>query len=246
MIGRFIGPCLLAALLAPGFWLADAQPVQAQSLQPLTCLLVPARTSDIGSDRVGIVRAVDVSRADFVEQGAPLVRIDAEIAEADLRVARISIAALEERLGRSEGLLSRNLISRDEIGALRTDLQLALANEARAQMELSRATIRAPFAGYVSDIGVSVGELIGPDPLLRLIEVSTLRAELVYLAGAFGLISVGDRLMVQVDVTDSEVEAVVTAIDPFIDATSNAFTVLAEIDNADLSLPAGTSCAVVN
>jgi multidrug efflux pump subunit AcrA (membrane-fusion protein) len=68
----------------------------------------------------------------------------------------------------------------------------------------------------------------------------------VYLAGAFGLISVGDRLMVQVDVTDSEVEAVVTAIDPFIDATSNAFTVLAEIDNADLSLPAGTSCAVVN
>ncbi|MDG2451620.1 MAG: efflux RND transporter periplasmic adaptor subunit [Paracoccaceae bacterium] len=246
MIRRFIGPCMLAILVAQGGWLAGARPAQAQSLQPLTCLLVPARTSDIGSDRVGIVRAVDVRRADFVEQDAPLVRIDAEIAEADLRVARISIAALEERLGRSEGLLSRNLISRDEIGALRTDLQLALANEARAQMELSRATIRAPFAGYVSNIGVSVGELIGPDPLLQLIEVSTLRAELVYLAGAFGLISVGDALMVHVEMADAEVEAVVTAIDPFIDATSNSFTVLAEIENTDLSLPAGTSCAVLN
>jgi hypothetical protein len=52
--------------------------------------------------------------------------------------------------------------------------------------------------------------------------------------------------MVRVDLAEAEVVAVVTAIDFFIDATSNAFTVQAEIDNADLSLPAGTSCAVVN
>ncbi len=246
MIRRFVGLSTAAVLVAQGMLMLGAQGAHAQALQPLTCLLVPARTSDIGSDRVGIVRFVDVRRADFVEQNEPLVRIDAEIAEADLRVARISIVSLEERLGRSEGLLSRNLISQDEIGALRTDLQLALANEARAQMELERATIRAPFAGYVSDIGVSVGELIGSDPLLRLIEVSTLRAELVYLAGAFGQISVGDTLTVRVDLADAEVAAVVTAIDPFIDATSNAFTVLAEIENDDLALPAGTSCAVVN
>lgn len=237
---------LLTAMLVVSGLVPLAGIAHAQALQPLTCLLVPARVSDIGSDRVGIVRSVEVTRADFVEQDAPLVRIDAELAEADLRVARISIAALEERLGRNEGLLSRNLISLDEIGALRSDLELAYANEARAQMEVERATIRAPFSGYVADVAVSVGELIGPDPLLRLIEVSTLRAELVYLAGAFGQVAVGDTLMIRVDLTEAEVEAVVTAIDPFIDATSNAFTVLAEIGNADLALPPGTSCAVVN
>jgi membrane fusion protein (multidrug efflux system) len=246
MIIRFAWIFAMAIMGGAIPFLPHASLAQARGLQPLTCLLVPARTSNIGSDRVGIVRSVDVSRSDFVEFGAPLVRIASELAEADLRVSRISIMALKERLSRSEGLLSRNLISLDEIGALRLDLQLAQANEARAQMEIDRATIRAPFSGYVSYIAVSVGELIGPDPLLRLIEVSTLRAELVYLASAFGQITVGDEIMVRVDLAEAEVVAVVTAIDFFIDATSNAFTVQAEIDNADLSLPAGTSCAVVN
>jgi len=36
----------------------------------------------------------------------------------------------------------------------------------------------------------------------------------------------------------------VTAIDPFIDASSNTFTVIAEVENPGLALPAGTSCAV--
>jgi membrane fusion protein (multidrug efflux system) len=229
-----------------GVWFIGAMPAFADAPLPLTCLLVPARTSDIGSDRVGIVRTVAVTRADFVAENAPLITIDSEIAAADLRVALISISALQERIGRSEGLLSRNLISRDEIETLRTDLELAVASETRAQMELDRATIRAPFSGYVSQIGVSVGELIGPDPLLRLIDVSTLRAELVFLAASYGQISVGDILKVRVDIANTEVEAVVTAIDPFIDSNSNAFTVLAEIANPDLALPAGTTCSVFN
>jgi membrane fusion protein (multidrug efflux system) len=232
------------AVLGVGF--IGAMPAFADAPLPLTCLLVPARTSDIGSDRVGIVRTVAVTRADFVAENAPLITIDSEIAAADLRVALISISALQERIGRSEGLLSRNLISRDEIETLRTDLELAVASETRAQMELDRATIRAPFSGYVSQIGVSVGELIGPDPLLRLIDVSTLRAELVFLAASYGQISVGDILKVRVDIANTEVEAVVTAIDPFIDSNSNAFTVLAEIANPDLALPAGTTCSVFN
>ncbi len=246
MIRPILAPHLLTGLAVLGLWLVGAPPARADAPLPLTCLLVPARTSDIGSDRVGIVRAVEVTRADYVTENAPLVRIDSEIAAADLRVSRISIAALQERLERSERLLSRNLISRDEIETMRTDLELALANEARAQMELDRATIRAPFSGYVSEIGVSVGELIGPDPLLRLIDVSTLRAELVFLAAAYGQISLGDTMKVRVDLAEAEVEAVVTAIDPFIDSTSNSFTVLVDIANPDLALPAGTTCAVVN
>lgn len=245
MTKPFIASQISKMLVALGVMLAGTLSAAAEQPLPLTCLLVPARTSNIGSDRVGIVLSVNVTRADFVGENDPLVIIDSEIAAADLIVARISIESLQERLGRSEGLLSRNLISRDEIGTLRTDLKLAVANEVRAQMELDRATIRAPFSGYVSEIGVSVGELIGPDPLLRLIDVSTLHAELVFLAAAYGQISTGDVLKVRVDLAATEVEAVVTSIDPFIDTNSNAFTVLAEIANPDLVLPAGTTCDVI-
>lgn len=222
-----------------------AMPAASQQLEPLTCLLTPERTSDIGSDRSGIVRAVEVERADFVEAGDALVRIDTQLAEADLRVAQIKIASLDERLGRSVGLLERNLISRDEIEAMRTDLAIAMSDEARARTEVDRAVIRAPFSGYVAELAVSVGELIGPEPLLRLIEVDTLRAEMVYLVGAFGEIATGDTIRLHVDLTGTEVDAVVASIDPFLDASSNTFTVVAKIDNAALDLPAGTSCSVV-
>ncbi|QXT39469.1 efflux RND transporter periplasmic adaptor subunit [Gymnodinialimonas ceratoperidinii] len=221
-----------------------AGPVAAQVAAPLTCLLVPARSSDIGSDRSGIVISVDVARGDFVEAGDPLVRFDTRLADADLQVAQITINGLQERLGRSEGLLSRNLISRDEIEALRTDLALAMAEQARALIELERGTIRAPFAGYVAEVAIAEGELIGPEPLLRIIEVDQLEAELVFLAGAFGEFEIGQEISLSVELTQASVTATITAIDPFIDATSNTFTVMAEIDNPDRAIPAGSSCAV--
>lgn len=235
--------CMLAALTlaAP---LAQAQ-TEGAGVLPLTCLLTPLRTSDIGSDRAGIVTEVPVRRADLVAAGDPLVQIDTTLAEADLRVARISVAALQERLTRNEGLLLRNLISRDEIGALRAELELARADEARAEIEIARATIRAPFAGFVTEIAVAPGQLIGPEPLLRLIEVSGLRAELVYRAEAFGTLATGDAIALRVDLGAAEVTGVVTAIDQFIEPASNTFTVIAQIDNSDLRLPAGSSCTVL-
>jgi RND family efflux transporter MFP subunit len=212
---------------------------------PLTCLLVPWRTSDIGSDRAGIVTEVAVRRADLVTAGDALVRIDTTLDQASLRVARITVGALEERLTRTEGLLERNLISRDEIGALRAELELARAEEARVEIEIARATIRAPFSGYVTELTVAPGQLIGPTPLLRLIEVSRLRAELVYRAELYDVFGPGNVIALSVEPNNSGVTGVVIAVDRFIDAASNTFTVVAEIDNSDLMLAAGSSCRVL-
>ncbi|MCH8466645.1 MAG: efflux RND transporter periplasmic adaptor subunit [Roseinatronobacter sp.] len=194
--------------------------------------------------RSGIVAHVPVLRADFVAAGDALVQIDTTLAEADLRVAGITVAALEERLSRNEGLLERNLISRDEIGTLRAELELARAEQARAATHIARATIRAPFAGYITELGVAEGEMIGMEPLLRLIEVSLLRAEMVYRADAFGAIRTGDEITLHAELSAETITARVTAIDRFIDAASNTFTVAGEIDNRDLALVSGTACHV--
>jgi len=238
-VTRLVPGILVAAALCAVPATAGAEP-----LLPLTCLLTPLRTSDIGSDRTGIVSTVEVGRADLVAAGDPLVRIDTSVNQADLEVARIRVAALEERLSRNEGLVDRSLISLDEIGQLRADLALARAEEARARMEIERATIRAPFAGYVTRVNVAPGELIGAEPLLQLIEVQRLRAEIVYRAEAYGEITVGQKVPLRVELSGADVEAVVTAIDPFIDAASDTFTVIAEIENPGLLLPSGTSCLV--
>jgi membrane fusion protein (multidrug efflux system) len=238
-----IGHATRGGLLGTAIW-ALAAAAAAQTPAPLTCLLNPARESEIGSDRSGIVADVAVTRADFVEEGAPLVQLDTALPEADLATARIRMEGLEERIGRSERLLGSNLVSRDEISALRTELALARADAARARMEIDRATIRAPFTGYVAEIDVSVGELIGSQPLLRLIDVATLRAEMVFTDAAYGAIDSGDVLEVRIPLADATVPATVISIDPYFDASSNTFTLIAEIDNTELGIPAGTACSI--
>ncbi|MFD0860122.1 efflux RND transporter periplasmic adaptor subunit [Roseovarius aquimarinus] len=222
-----------------------AGPLTAQTVQPLTCLLAPLRASEIGTDLRGIVVDTPVSRTQFVKKDDVLIRLDTQMAAAEQAVTEITAAALEEQIQRSERLASSNLIPRDEIEQLRTDLAVAEADLARGALAIERAQIRAPFAGYIAAVMVEEGELIGAEPLVQLIDVSTLRAEMAYVDTAFGALKLGDEVRFSVDLVGAEVTGHVTSIDPFIDASSNTFSVVAEIENSDLALPAGAGCRVI-
>lgn len=224
-----------------------AAPAVAQTAQPapLTCLLAPNLTSDVGSDRGGIVIDVPVSRADIVAQGDVLVQLDAQRVEAELRISDITIAAMTAQIARSEQLSRRNLIPADELAQMRTELALAEAKADQTRYELERSSIRAPFAGVVIAIDVARGELISSAPLMRLVDISTLKAEMIFLDEAYGQIAAGAQVELAIDLVGATVIGQVTAIDPLLDAASNSFSVSATIDNADLAVPAGVSCRVV-
>ena len=231
MLAAGIVSCLLTSAAA------------AQSaLAPLTCLLAPVRISAIGTDLRSIVTDVPVSRADFVSAGDVLIQLDQALALADRSVAEITVQSVQTRVERSAALVARNIISTDEVEQIRTELALAQASLDLANLRVDRTTIYAPFAGYVSLIGVSEGELTGTDPLLQLIDVTTLKAEMVFVDVAFEDIELGQQITIAIDLVGVEVTGTITVIDPFIDATSNTFSVVAEIPNGDLALPAGATC----
>jgi membrane fusion protein (multidrug efflux system) len=222
-----------------------AVPASAQMPEPLTCLLGPSRVSDVGTDLRSIVAQVPVERADFVREGAALVQLDRALADADLRVAAITVQSLQGRVERGDRLAEGRLVPYDELEQLQTDLALAEADYARAQEARARTTIRAPFDGYVARVNVAEGELTGTDPLVQLIDVSVLKAEMTFLDDAFGMIEPGQELSLAVDLVGAEVVGRVTAIDPFLDAASNTFSVVAEVENENLALPAGAGCRVI-
>ncbi|PJE29643.1 RND family efflux transporter, MFP subunit [Pseudooceanicola antarcticus] len=232
------------APLAISLMAASASAEEQPMPMPLTCLLSPLHISDVGSERTGIVTEVRVDRADLVQKGQVLVQLDQALVEADLTLARISIEALSDRLEKLDRLGQRNLVSGEELEKTRTDLRLAVAEEKRARLALERTVVLAPFTGYVASVGVAVGELIGTEPLLRLIDIDTLSAEMVFTDAYYGEIAVGDEVDFAIDLTGAEVRGRVVAIDPFLDMASNTFSVLAEIDNSDRALPAGISCRV--
>jgi RND family efflux transporter MFP subunit len=216
----------------------------ADSAGLITCLLAPARVADIASASSGLVENVAFKRSDFVQKGDLLVQLDDRIAASDVELARIAMTALGAKLERAQKLEETRIISRDEIEALRADYATTKAQLARAQVQLDMTRITAPFAGIISNVLVETGEIVTNTEVMQLIDISTLRVEMSFGRGAFGTLKVGDQLNIAVDLVSKVVPATVIGVDPFLDASSNTFYVIANVENADLALPAGANCTL--
>lgn len=232
---------------------ADPLPSQTPELEPqrepesgglITCLLAPVRVANIASPITGLVEKVGYKRSDTVEKGAVLVQLNDRIAASDLELARITRQGLAEKLERAETLEKTKIISRDEIETLRTEYATSQAQVARAELLLDMTRITAPFSGVIANVMVEEGEVVGNANVMQLIDISTLRVELTFGRAAFGTMQVGASLNVAVDLVSKTVPATITSVDPFLDASSNTFSVLAAVNNRDLSLPAGANCSL--
>ena len=113
----------------------------------------------------------------------------------------------------------------------------------REQAILDRMTIRSPLDGVVLRVNKHAGEAVDEkDVVAVVVQISKLNAEFFPPKMLFGKIHTGDKVTLDLN-TQPPVkrEAVVVAVDPIIDTASQLFRVKLELDNADRSIPAGTT-----
>ncbi|MFI5321594.1 MAG: efflux RND transporter periplasmic adaptor subunit [Myxococcota bacterium] len=148
------------------------------------------RLTEIGADVPGTLAAVYVDVGQTVAAGAPLFRIDpgpyemalAE-ARAGLELARAESANAAADAERMAKLVEENAASVQRADQMRTQAEVAAARAvqgearvARAQRDLARATVRAPYAGSVVERRAHEGALAGAAPILVLQESGALEA----------------------------------------------------------------------
>ena len=244
IVWQFLLGCALAFVAVFHAYHARAEDDGAHSLTALTCLLQPNRSAYLGSDKTGIVAEVAVRRADRVKRGALLLRLDDRIERADLAKAKVARDVARDRLERAEELTVGRVISPEELADLRAEAAIAEADYQRAQIQLERVQIVAPFDGVVAEVTTETGELTGAEPLMRLIDTSVVKAELVFSVELYGQIARDDLVNIEVPLTGAILSGPIVAIDSFIDASSNSFIAIAELPNPDQSIPTGTSCVL--
>ena len=157
---------------------------------------------------------------------------------------------------RNDCLPSR-AISQQEYDQARRNLEVAQAEERRAQQAISEAavllsytTIRAPKAGRIVDRLAEPGDTARPgEPLLVLYDASSLRLEAPVLEHLAVKLQPGQQLSVYVDALEREITATIDEIVPQADAPSRSFLVKASLPKSDdlyegmfgrLRIPAGT------
>ncbi len=236
------------------------------------CVIQPEARLTLSSAVEGLVDEVLVERGARVKRGQLLATLVSDVEKANLEVARARAAAVaqlkngkarlelaERNLDRSAKLQREAVLSEREMDEANTDKLLAetglmSAEEAArvAKLEAARAKavlelrqIRSPIDGVVVRRILSPGEYADPPQILEIAQIDPLRVEVFAPLSVLGQIEVGMKAQVKPEQPiGGSHEAVVTVVDPLIDAASGTFRVRLGLPNPDYALPAGLKCRV--
>ena len=189
---------LTASLAANAALALDAPPVNVDEAQERPIVRTVRVNGTVTSPNAamlspsvgGLVARFNVDAGDRVNAGDVLVQLDAELQtlelrrrEAELRQAEAALADSRRRLDEAERVRSSNAIAESEIESRRAtadrDAAALAAAQAAVQQQRSivgRLSVKAPFAGVISQRLAAVGEWVSPgNALVELIETDNLR-----------------------------------------------------------------------
>ncbi|MEE9533938.1 MAG: efflux RND transporter periplasmic adaptor subunit [Acidimicrobiia bacterium] len=176
-----------------------------------------------------IVRLL-VDEGQMVKQGqrlAVLVRGDAEIA---LNKARARAANAQLVLQRADSMRHKDLISNEEFDKLTMEHHVAVQEVAEANWELSKRTIRAPFAGRITERYANAGETVRPgDQIFQLADFNPLVARIYLPEGEVLGLSPGQAVQIASSAAqDTRFRGRIRQISPVVDTATGTVKVTVE------------------
>lgn len=226
--------------------------------------LKAASRSVISAKILATIQEIHVSAGDFVTTGDLLVSLNTRELDARLSQSQEGLAAAQAAkreaqsdFDRNQRLLDSNAISRREYDEAERKLDVAKANERRANQAieesralLSYSKITSPKSGRIVDRTAEPGDTAQPgSPILTLYDSASLRLETPVLEHLAVKLKVGQQLTVRVDSLNKDFTATIDEIVPQADAASRSFLVKASLPRSDnlyegmfgrLQIPAGS------
>jgi multidrug efflux pump subunit AcrA (membrane-fusion protein) len=221
--------------------------------------------------RLGVERA-KVQLAEAEQAYTSLVRLDKQEAELAMRSAELAAEEARDQHRRAASMASRGLISQQDLEAKRTrrDTTEVLAEQGRvrllyktiddarfrferaktelqeAQLRLQYTTVKAPFAGVISQRRVTQGQYVQKNQhLFTIVDTQRLLAR-TYLPEKFSRgVAVGQEAYVKVEAHPQQrFEARVTLVSPVVESDSGTFKVTVELSAPPPELKPGMFASV--
>lgn len=237
------------------------------------CIARPKAVTELASQEQGVLTEILVDRGDAVERGQVVARLDSELQESAVGLARIraesnaAIAAGQARLKFRQTALDRvstlmdrgstsqstleeatveRQLARGELEMAKAERRIAEAELAQAKRRLDRRKVVAPFDAVVVEITASLGEYAHEEaPVMTLAQLNPLRVE-AYLPIRYSKqIAAGQEAVVAFPAPiDARRSAQITVIDRVFDAASGTFGIRLDLPNPDFALPGEMRCTL--
>lgn len=260
----------LLMLLVCSTWMSASTRSHAQSLEQPNSFegfAEPIRKIKLASDEVGAIFEMLVEEGQAVQKDQPIARLDSRVQQIQLQIAT-QLASNRSHLIAAEGELEKRTEIREKLVQLRlqghashseivrADMELAIAQSRvqstkeelevrelerrRAQIQLDRRTIVAPFDGVVTKIHSREGEFLSPvsPDVISLAQMDQLLVRINVPLTAVSMFEPGQVFNVQV-ASGKTVLATVQQVGVEINAESETVEVKLVIDNLKYELRSG-------
>ncbi len=196
------------------------------------------RDAWLASSQGGYVESVSVEVGQSVKEGDVLFRIDRSLFQARLAQIENEVKAARRELARVKK--AGSALASAEVDATHDRLVAAQASQRVAQIQASRATIRAPFDGALAAVELEKGEVAGAGtPAARLVVLDPVKVSISVADRDVGLLEVGADVRVSVDALAEPRDGKIARILPAADLDTRTFIVEVEVANKDKALLPG-------
>ncbi len=212
------------------------------------------RSTELGPEVGGRLIRVLVDIGDTVREGAPVFRIDPEPyqltledAQAGLALAQAELAQAEQEMERARRLADQQVVPQQQLdtqvthhAVQRAKVTQAEARVHRAEQDLERTTVRAPYTGFVVQRRLHEGAMLNPaSVVLTLQQAGGYEATLAVPEAARLPVRPGDPARVLIEGIPGAIRSRVRAVNARIDPQSRTYEVRVPLDAAPTLLKAG-------
>lgn len=203
-----------------------------------------ARRVEVRSETTGTVLATPPDKGQVVSAGDVLCQLDMADREAQLLQARAALASAESKFEAASRLGDKGFSARNSVTEEQARLDAALAAMKRAEIEVGRTRITAPFTGVVEERHAEVGSYVGTGgPCATLVDLDPIKL--------VAHVSERDLAQLRSDATaearlatGQELEGRLTFVGSTADPATRTFRVEIEAPNADLSVKDGVTAEI--
>lgn len=197
------------------------------------------RLVQVKSEISGIVEAVPGEKGKRVRQGDLLCLVAIDTRRSDLSEAMATLKSAQLEYDGIRDLNQRGLQSEIVLAKAKAKLEQGRTRARRAELELQKTRILAPFDGIVETQPVEVGHFLSPgSTCVTLIEIDPILVAGQVAESSIGKIKLGDEVQVGL-ITGQNYVAAVTFIGRSPDTTTRTYPIEVTIDNPGDSIRAG-------
>ena len=176
-----------------------------------------------------------------VQKGTLLAKIDDSELQAQLKQAESNQQLAQQKFDRVKTLFEKDGATKADMESAEASLKSAEASVELIKAQIAKTEVRAPFAGKLGFVDVSVGAwLTTGTPIVSISEVKKLKAKFALPQRYASTLKVGDAVELRDEERGVTVNGKVKALEAALSESSRTRQILVEVDNAKGDLLAGS------